>query len=279
MKKHLLVCFVTAAMLSPLLLHYARAEDQPYTLLPIVMYHHISDNPKSWNDYVISRGEFESDLTWLRDNGYQTVGVAQLLAWENGEGGLPEKPCMITFDDGFLSTQAYAEPLLKEYGFCGVCAVIGNVCDQFSGLNEHEPEYDNLSWQDAKAMAERGTVEIICHTWDMHDLTPRNGCRKMKWEREKDYRYALSDDLARFLHTARENDVPLTPAIAYPYGAYSRETTEAVKDFGFFSAAFTCTEKINRLTGDAEELYDLGRYNRPHGISSEKFFLEWKENS
>ena len=35
-----------------------------------------------------------------------------------------------------------------------------------------------------------------------------------------------------------------------------------------FEVLFTCTEKVNRLTGDPAELLSLGRFNRPHGLSS-----------
>ena len=256
----------------------ARAAEEPQTtLLPIVMYHHISRDPARWNDYVISEAEFESDLKWLRAHGYESIGVEELLAWEHGKFTLPEKPCMITFDDGFESTSAYAEPLLQQYGFQGVAAVIGSVCEEFSALDEHDPELSNLSWDDAAAMAERGVIEVQCHTWAMHELGERRGCDRMKWETIADYRSVLSDDLHRFQTESAAHGLHTVPSVAYPYGAYCRETTETVRELGFL-AAFTCTEKINRLTKTAEELYDLGRYNRPHGVSSENFFAKWEEN-
>ena len=49
-------------------------------------------------------------------------------------------------------------------------------------------------------------------------------------------------------------------------------------DFGFL-AAFTCDEKVNRLTGAEGELLHLGRFNRPHGAAGEKIFAKWEENS
>ena len=260
------------------LLGMSHAEAQETVKLPIVMYHHISHNPDRWNDYVISEAEFESDLKWLAQNGYESISVTDLLAWTEGKFTMPEKPCMITFDDGFESTAAYAEPLLQEYGFCAVVAVIGSVCEKFSALNEHDPELSNLSWEDAKAMAQRGVIEVQCHTWDMHQMGQRLGCRKLAGESEQQYRYILSQDLSRFLARCRIHEAEIIPTIAFPYGAYSRETIAAVRDFGF-RAAFTCTEEINYLTGEADELYLLGRYNRVHGISSENFFKKWQENS
>lgn len=254
------------------------AADEDTISLPVVMYHHISRDPAKWGPYVVSESEFEADLKWLRSHGYETVSVQNLLDWEAGAFTMPEKPCMITLDDGARSTMAYAEPLLARYGFCAVSAVIGSVCQKFSENGETDDELSSLSWEAARDMAERGTVEIICHTWNMHSLGQRRGCARMQGESETAYRYALSRDLSRFLTACEAAGLRLTPAIAYPYGAYSRATTEAVADFGFL-AAFTCDEKVNRLTGAEEELLHLGRFNRPHGASGEKIFEKWEENS
>ncbi len=246
--------------------------------LPIVMYHHISKNPDKWNDYVLPFEQFEADMDYLKENGWQSISVEQLLAWYEGEFDMPEKPFMLTFDDGFESIEAYAEPIIKEHGYTGVMAVIGSVCEKFSLCNEHDPELSNMSWEDVRAMAERGVLEIQCHTWDMHSIGARRGCDKMRSESTQGYRNNLSRDLSRYLTACRENSVETRLTIAYPYGAYSEETVEITKDMGFL-AAFTCQDKINVLTGDREELYHLCRYNRPYGVSSEKFFKKWEENS
>ena len=68
------------------------------------------------------------------------------------------------------------------------------------------------------------------------------------------------------------------PEPARPYGAYSRATIEAVRDFGFL-AAFTCDEKVNRLTRAEGELLRLGRFNRTHGADGAKIFQIWEETS
>lgn len=276
MKKRL-SCFllILLLLLSPAPMP-VRAEE---TLrLPIVMYHHISENPQQWNDYVISPAEFEADLRYLRDQGYETISVSQLLDWQAGQFQMPEKPCMITFDDGFESTRVYAEPLLAEYGFCGVVAVIGAVCEKFSQVDVHKPDTDNMSWEEVGEMANRGVIQIQCHTWNMHALYPRRGCNRQRGESDESYRRVLSGDLDRFLSACRERDFELQPSIAYPYGSHCAETTRTVQAMGFL-AAFTCAEKVNVLTGEPAELYDLGRYNRPHGVSSENFFRKWEENA
>ncbi len=253
------------------------ATERETVALPVVMYHHVSRSPASWGPYVISEAELERDLQWLKAHGYETVSVRDLLDWENGNFTMPPKPCMVTFDDGACSTAEYAEPLLARYGFCGVAAVIGSVCEAFSANGEQDPELSNLSWEAVRAMAERGTIEVICHTWDMHRLAPRRGCSRKDGEDAGAYRAALTGDLSRFLTECMDRGVYLTPAIAYPYGAYSRATTDAVRDFGFL-AAFTCDETVNRLRREEGELLHLGRFNRPHGAAGEKIFQIWEEN-
>lgn len=250
-------------------------EENEAVRLPVVMYHHVSKRASAWNDYVISPQELESDLRWLRDNGWESISVKNLLDWYDGTFEMPAKPFMITFDDGFESTVAYAEPLLAEYGFCGAVAVIGSVCEKFTECGEHYPEVSNMSWEDAAEAARRGVLEVQCHTWDMHGLGSRTGCDRMRWEDAQSYRAKLEDDLSRFLEESRAHGLELTMSIAYPYGAFCGDTTDIVKELGF-QAAFTCNEEINLLTGDREELFSLGRYNRPHGRSSQAFFSRWE---
>ncbi len=251
------------------------AEESDALTLPIVMYHHISKRSETWNDYVVSIDEFRSDMEYLKNEGWESITVAELIAWQEGKFAMPEKPMMITFDDGFASVVEYAEPILNEYGFKGVVAVIGSVCDEYSKNGEYDPEWSDLSWESARDMVNRGVLELQCHTWDLHTSKGAVGCAKRFSESLGAYRWRLSTDLSKFIVACGMHDINWTYSIAYPFGSYDINTTNIVKDMGF-CAAFTCTEEINYLTGDYEELYSLGRFNRPHGISSEKFFKNWK---
>ena len=271
-----LTAFVMAMLLF-LPLFSVRAETEETISLPVIMYHHISRERSQWNDYVVSLGEFRSDLDYLASHGWHSIGVRDLLAWYDGDFEMPEKPFMITFDDGFESTLAYAEPLLEEYGFRGVVAVIGSVCGDASKYEKHDPEFSNLSWEEAAEMARRGVIEVQCHTWDMHASWPRRGCGMKRGESPEAYRRALRADLERFLRESAAHGVDLVPAIAYPFGAFSADTGKIVLEEGF-EVAFTCWERFNTLVRGEEETKPcrLGRYNRPHGPSSEKFFREWE---
>lgn len=270
MKKAILILSLLSGMLIP-----CRANEETVKL-PVVMYHHISVQPEQLNDYVLSLEEFVSDMDYLRENGWNSVSIEQLAAWSRGETEMPEKPFMITFDDGFESTLSYAEPVLREHGFTAALAIIGSVCERFSELDEHYPEWSNISWEEAAALSQRGTVEIQCHTWSMHALSPRRGCARKWGESDAEYDAALRADLSRFLDECKAHGVNITPSIAYPYGEFSENTREIVQSLGFL-AAFTCDEKVAELERKPEALYSIARFNRPHGISSENFFKKWEE--
>jgi len=242
--------------------------------LPIVMYHQISRTWSKSGDYVISVETFENDLKYLRDAGYESVSVRQLLSWLDGVGTLPEKPCMITFDDGYETTAALAAPLLEEYGFTGIVAVIGSVAQQYSDTPDHNLRYSHLSWETVAELSQGDTLEVQYHTWDMHTLTPRKGCNRRRGEDDASYRAALLKDAERFFASSEAHGVTLVPSVAYPFGAYCAQTGEIMEELGF-RIAFTCTEQVNLLPQKTAGLVELGRFNRAPGKSSADFFAQW----
>ncbi len=275
MKQRILVFALCLSMFSALSAGIAAARGGEHIELPVLMYHHMTDTKAAEEKYVVSTETFEADLAYLKSEGYESVTLRQLLAWYAGEGELPAKPVLITFDDGYESTLMYGGPLLERYGFTAVVAVIGSVADQYSELPDHNLKYSHLSWEAVREMSEGDTFEIQCHSHDLHRLDERRGCAPKKWEQEWAYRAVLQRDLQTFLERCGQHDVNCIMSIAFPFGSYTRLTVEAVREIGF-QAAFTCEEKINLLTGDPEELYHIYRFNRPGGVPTEIFFEKWK---
>ena len=247
---------------------------QPPKRLPVVMYHQIAEDFSGSGNYVLSAAQLEKDLIYLRDAGYESVSVTQLLDWFSGVGTLPEKPCMITFDDGYESTAALAAPLLEKYSFTGVVAVIGSVAQQYSEQPDHNLHYSHLSWEAVAELSQGDVLEVQYHSWDMHSLSPRKGCNKRRGEDEAAYRAVLRADVTRFTEECGKHGVTPVPALAYPFGAYCALTGEIMEEMGF-RIAFTCTERVNLLQQTAEGLVELGRFNRAAGKTSRDFFAKW----
>ena len=82
--------------------------DRPISVL---LYHPWLDGFK---DY------FTAHLSWLRENGFESIPLERLMEHLKGEEVLiPERPIVITFDDGTIENHTIAYPLLKKYGFIG----------------------------------------------------------------------------------------------------------------------------------------------------------------
>ena len=277
MFKKIFTAVLAAVMLALSAPQYCTAENETETLaLPIVMYHHMSPKARLWGKYVLSVEQFENDLAWLRDNGYTAITTDELRAWCRGEAEMPEKPVMITFDDGYESTFVYALPLLEKYAMPGVISVIGSVAQQYTDIPDHNLDYSHMSWEQVTKADQSEFAEIQCHTYDMHQLSPRKGCSRMSGENDQGYRQALEKDISLFQEAFQAHTGHRTTALALPFGFCSGSTTDIAADMGF-DMVFTCTEQVNHLTGDMRELMELGRYNRPNGISSEKFFAQWEK--
>ena len=274
MKKTILILLICCLLAFPAA---ADNENEAETVrLPIVMYHHMSPKARLWGDYVISPEQFESDLQYLRAQGYTPISTSELFAWYDGEGTLPEKPVMITFDDGYESTYVYAKPLLEKYGMPSVVSIIGSVAQQYSDTPDHMLDYSHMSWEAAAETDAGGLMEVQCHTWNMHKLEARRGCSPTSGESDEHYYGALADDLSKFCETYEQHIGHPCSVLALPFGMYTDRTLEYAKKLGF-RAVLTCTEKVNLLTGEEPELMELCRYNRPSGISSEAFFAKWEQ--
>jgi len=243
--------------------------------LPIIMYHHIHSSPDRWGAYVVSPDTFEEDLRYLRSEGYETVSIKDLLAFVEEGAPLPEKPIMLSFDDGHASFQAYALPLLEKYDMCAVIAVVGAYTDASSASEDHNISYAYLSWEELQALHENSHVEIISHSYNMHENSERVGCMIYAGESSEHYRVSLNQDAeqmeAGFL--SHLGEIPI--AFAYPFGAACSEAQELLRDRGY-QLLFTCRERVNYLSGAEEELLSLGRFNRPNYMSSWEFFHQFE---
>lgn len=246
----------------------APAEGVP---LPVVMYHAVLKDESRHGQYVVSPDELESDLKYLKDHGYTTIFVEDLIAYTKG-GDLPEKPVLITFDDGYYNNYVYAYQIAKELDCKIVISPIVSWADYYTDTGEENAYYTHATWPRLKEMTGSGVVELQNHSYDLHKTGKgRTGAKRLKGESLEAYTAFLTADLEKAQQAFLEHTGKAPAAFVYPFGAYNQSTAQIVKDMGF-AATFTCEEKICRVTRDPESLYGLGRFLRPSGISSEDFF-------
>ncbi len=86
--------------------------------IPVVMYHGVGpDRPGwQWNYLLTPLDVFEGQMKALRDGGWTTIPLAELHAHISSGAPVPEKPVVLTFDDGYLDNYTLAWPILRRYG-------------------------------------------------------------------------------------------------------------------------------------------------------------------
>ena len=248
-------------------------------VLPVAMYHHMLPQQDHWGDYVISPNQFEQDLQYIQKCGYTSVSAQDLEDYYDAGTPLPEKPILITFDDGNASFYKYAYPLLEKYNMKAIVSIIGNQTDLYSDGEPQNVIYSHMTWDMLREMRDSGFVEIGNHTYNMHDNTPghRYGINIKPGESGEQYRQAIYGDVGKQSDKMAQELGERPDVFAYPYGVICEESRPLLKEIGF-RIVLTCEERVNRLSPSAGEgmpdggpLY-LKRFNRAHKYSTYQFF-------
>ena len=217
----ILLCFATAALLmctSP--------------GVPVLNYHQVED--KDGNPLTLYCDQFDQQMAYLAEEGYHTITLDEMMdAAENGTP-LPEKPVVITLDDGYVDNYEYAYPILKKYGFKATIFLIND----FTGVY---PNY--LTWEQIREMQDSGLIDFESHTMTHANLSELTSCDELHHE-IADSREALSKKLGK------EIDY-----IAYPGGRVTDAVEEVTRDAGY-RGGFTVHYGLSTPT---EGVYQMDR--------------------
>lgn len=240
--------------------------------VPMIMYHSILKDKSMRGDYVVTPEELEEDIIYLKNNGYTAVFVNDLINYVNNGAELPEKPVVLTFDDGFYNNYQYLMPILEKHGFKAVVSVVGSFTTEASeSAQQPDPAYSYLRWTEINDMRNSGLYEFCDHTNSMHSLSPRKGVLKDNSESRDTYRRDLLDDLLGMQKLFEKNCGFKPNVFTYPYGFYDHDSMLLVRECGF-KASLGAEQKINVIKRNSPEcLFEMGRFNRPGGMSSEEF--------
>ena len=205
--------------------------------LPILMYHSIGPPREGFDAFLtISPGMFDEHLNWLARKGYTPISLADWIAWCRDGHTLPEKPVVLTFDDGYRDTAEFGFPLLKKYGFKGTLFL---VTDHIGGTNIWDlplgvSEQPLMNGEETQSWAANG-IEIGSHSCSHPDL-----------------RSCASQTIVMELEQSREHlerilDKPVS-FFAYPYGYFDGRAPKAARTI--YDAAVTCDIGMNVLSTD-----------------------------
>lgn len=186
--------------------------------VPILMYHHISVPPRNADairrDLSVSPENFEQQLRYLKDNGYQTIRLYDLNRHLQRGDPLPQKPVILTFDDGYRDNFDYAFPLLVKYGFTGTFFLVTEPIDR--GDEAH------LTWAQVTVMSRMG-MDMEPHTYTHADLT----------NKPLDY---IVWQVIGSKEAIEERTGKACRFFAYPSGQYDQAVVDVLKSAYFWGA-------------------------------------------
>ncbi len=240
--------------------------------LPIIMYHQISENPSIYGDYVIPLSLLENDFQYMKKHNITPVSFEAVLDFVEEGTPLPENPVIITFDDGERSFITKVLPLLEEYDYFANMNIVGALVELYTKNGDTNDKYAYLNDNDIRTLYEHPLVELGCHSYNLHSLSGRRGMGKLYGETNEDYEKLIRNDIDRFNNKLTALTGTTLKIFAYPYGIRNDILLSILKENGF-RITLTCRESTNKITVGSD-LYELGRFNRPYGKSSEMFFKE-----
>jgi len=190
--------------------------------IPILMYHYISVPPEDADvyrkDLSVSPQSFREQMQWLKDSGYTTISLYDLIyALNIGWPPLPNRPIIITFDDGYVDNYENAFPVLRELGFTGSFFILTDVTDRA------QPGY--MTWDMLKEMHAAG-MDIEVHGREHIDYSGR------------DYDWLVYHLLGP-LQTIEANLGERPRFLAYTSGRYDELVIQVAQEFEYWGGLTT----------------------------------------
>jgi peptidoglycan/xylan/chitin deacetylase (PgdA/CDA1 family) len=187
--------------------------------VPILTYHYIRINPDRFDRLgfalSVTPADFAAQMDWLKESGYHPITAGDLSAYLRGARGLPSKPVILTFDDGYADFYTTALPILRAHDFRATAYVVSG----FVGWPNYMTAAQVLE-------ADRSGIEIGSHTVNHPNLTNLS---------YGSVRAQLTDS-KRFLEHLLGH--PVT-SFCYPSGKVNSMVAWQVADVGYDSATTT----------------------------------------
>lgn len=204
--------------------------------VPVMMYHDILAEKQVFFDRTPE--EFEAHLQLIQQKGLTPITMDQLVTHLRTGLPLPEKPILLTFDDGYEGHYTYVYPLLKKYNYPAVFSIYTAKVGKKMGRS-------SLNWEQIREMAADPLVTIASHSIShrvMTTLTPAEVTQELVESKQ-----ILERELGIPIHY-----------FTYPEGKYDAAIAESVQAAGY-AGALTMDDLDERLAGQSESLMAIGR--------------------
>lgn len=194
--------------------------------VPILMYHSISNSTnRKFKQFTISPSLFEKQMAYLHEHAYTPITVTQFVNnMSQSCSSLPERPVILTFDDGYADFFTDALPILKRYNFVATLYVVTGFINETSRWLKREGEATRqmLTWDQ---LGEISASDIECGAHTHHhprlDTLPSSIAHHEIVISKK----TLEDHLGKSVSS-----------FAYPFGYYTATIQQLVQAAGYTSA-------------------------------------------
>ena len=220
--------------------------------VPVLMWHNLAE--ESSGDMTISLDTFRAQIEALHEAGFKTVSLQQLYDYVHFGTELPEKPIVLTFDDGYFSNYEYAYPILREYGMQATIFAIGVSVGKDTYKDTDHAMTPHFGADEAREMVDSGLISVQSHTFDMHQWPPfedgnaqvRETLLPFDGEADADYEAAVEADFAESRELLESITGQPVNALAFPEGAYVTLTQDALRSAGA-ELTFTTVRAVNTV--------------------------------
>lgn len=220
--------------------------------VPVLMWHNLAE--ESSGDMTISVDTFRAQIEALHEAGFKTVSLQQLYDYVHFGTELPEKPIVLTFDDGYFSNYEYAFPILQEYDMQATIFAIGVSVGKDTYKDTDHAMTPHFGVDEAREMVASGLISVQSHTYDMHQWPPfedgnaqvRETLLPFDGEADADYEAAVEADFAESRELLESITGQPVNALAFPEGAYVTLTQDALRSAGA-ELTFTTVRAVNTV--------------------------------
>ena len=220
--------------------------------VPVLMWHNLAE--ESSGDMTISVDTFRAQIEALHEAGFKTVSLQQLYDYVHFGTELPEKPIVLTFDDGYFSNYEHAFPILQEYDMQATIFAIGVSVGKDTYKDTDHAMTPHFGADEAREMVDSGLISVQSHTFDMHQWPPfedgnaqvRETLLPFDGEADADYEAAVEADFAESRELLESITGQPVNALAFPEGAYVTLTQDALRSAGA-ELTFTTVRAVNTV--------------------------------
>jgi peptidoglycan/xylan/chitin deacetylase (PgdA/CDA1 family) len=197
--------------------------------VPILMYHYIRHNPDARDRLgfalSVTPPDFAAQMDWLAANGYHPITFRELNSFLRGAGGLPSRPVVLTFDDGYEDFYTAALPVLIKHDFKAVAYVVSGFIGRGGYMNAAQIRE-----------ADHAEIEIGSHTVDHADLTRQSldGLRYQITSSKHSLEQLLGHEVLSF---------------CYPSGQFNPSAVKVVQEAGYSDATTTKWGGVRTMDG------------------------------